>query len=81
VIDVQTTITLIHHTSRHDTIVYVMFTQLFYLSMIAKLRHPDTVSSLMRYIDWNLFSTSIIIFVCCLSLRGFSLSHSPKFFK
>jgi hypothetical protein len=47
VIDVQTTITSIHDTSRHDTIVNVMFTQLFYLLTITKLRHPDTASSLM----------------------------------
>jgi hypothetical protein len=51
VIDVPTTITSIHDTSRHDTIVNVMFTQLFYLLTITKLRHPDTASILMCYID------------------------------
>jgi hypothetical protein len=49
--DVQTTITSLHDTSRHDTIVNVMFTQLFYLLTITKLRHPDIASSLMCYID------------------------------
>jgi hypothetical protein len=49
VIDVQTMITSIHDTSRHDTIVNVMFsfTQLFHLLAITKLRHPDTALSLM----------------------------------
>jgi hypothetical protein len=72
---VQTTITSIHVTNRHDTIVNVMFTQVFYLLTITKLQHPDTASSLIL-ID-NLISISIIIiFVCCLSLRELSPSHS-----
>jgi hypothetical protein len=51
VIDVQTMITSIHDTSRHDTIVNVMFSFTFHpiISFIGnyQIRHPDTASSLM----------------------------------
>jgi hypothetical protein len=67
-IDLQTTITSIHDTSGHDTIVNVMSTQLFYLLTL----HQVSCVALIE----NLISTNIIIFVCCLFLGELFLSHS-----